>query len=119
MKFLADVNITQTVITFLRHLGHEVLDIKKQSLEISDIEIIDIALKKDMVILTHDKDFEALVQFPKYRVGLIAIRLKKQDAKYFCERLRDLLEKQSEELLKRSMTLIKEEGSDPQPYNSF
>lgn len=46
MKFLADVNITQTVIKYLRNAGHDVTDIKQKNQKSSDIEIIKLALKE-------------------------------------------------------------------------
>lgn len=38
MKFLADVNIPQSVINFLIKSGCDVLDIKKQNLATKDID---------------------------------------------------------------------------------
>lgn len=116
MKFLADVNITQTVIKFLRQNGHDVLDIKKENLKFFDVEIIKIALKENRIILTHDKDFLALVKYPKYQVGVIAIRLKRQNAQYFCERLRNLFEDKTEEALNNSLTIITEETTTSNRY---
>lgn len=117
MKFIAGVNITQTLITFLRHLSHEVTDIKKQDPKITDIEIVRIAKKEDLIILTHDKDFLVLVKYPKYQVGTIAIRLQIQNAQYFCERLKELLDKYSKEVLGNSLTVLKEEGVEVHPYS--
>lgn len=116
MKFIADVNIAQTVITFLQKTGHDVVDIKKSNLKTSDTGIIKLALKENRIILTHDKDFIALTQYPKYQVGTVVIRLKKQNAKYFWEKLQDLIEHQSEEVLSSSLTILKEESADSYPY---
>lgn len=62
MKFLADVNIAQSVIKFLRKLEHDVLDAKKRHLLSSDIEIINIAQIEGRIVLTRDKDFINLEQ---------------------------------------------------------
>jgi hypothetical protein len=43
MKFLADVNIPQSVIFSLRENGHDVLDIKEKSVNLKDSEIVSIA----------------------------------------------------------------------------
>ena len=45
MRFVADTNIAQTVITNLRLLGHDVLDIKKQDPEMPDITEESVVLK--------------------------------------------------------------------------
>ncbi len=43
MKFLADINIAQSVIKFLRENGHYVLDSKQDYLLVKDTEIIELA----------------------------------------------------------------------------
>lgn len=91
MKFLADINIPQSVITALTAQGHDVLDIKKISLESKDTELIQIAQKEERIILTRDKDFIALLQYPKYQIPTIVIRLKIQMPEYIKERLLQFL----------------------------
>src|SRR4030042_2403190 len=116
MKFLADVNIPQSVITSLVQKGHDVLDIKKQNLKLKDIEIIRKAQAQGRIILTRDKDFIALTQFPKYQVAQIVVRLKIQTPRYIQEHLIQLLENQDEKILKKSLTIIKEQSADSYPY---
>lgn len=116
MKFLADVNIPQSVITSLTQLGHDVLDIKKQNLKTKDIEIIHLAKQQDRIILTRDKDFIALTQFPKYQVATIAIRLKIQTPEHMLKHLNQLLKNQDEHVLRNALTIIKEETADSHPY---
>jgi len=116
MKFLADVNIPQSVIISLIQLGHDVLDIKKQDLKAKDIEIIRKAQAQERIILTRDKDFIALTQYPKYQVAIIVIRLKTQTPQYILEHLIQLLENQDRKLLKKSLTIIREQSADSYPY---
>ncbi len=42
----------------------------------SDIDIIKLAQKEQRIIITLDKDFITLIQYPKYQVSTIVIRLK-------------------------------------------
>lgn len=112
MKFLADVNIPQTIINALINLGHDVLDIKEQSLQLTDIEIIKLAQKEQRIILTKDKDFLTLVQFPKYKVATIAIRLNFQQPQHILGHLIELLQNQEEKILTKSLTIIREETAD-------
>ena len=116
MKFVADVNIAQSVIKLLRQNGYNVLDIKKQDPKTSDTNIIKLASKEERIILTHDKDFLVLTHFPKYQVGTIVIRLKKLTASHHWKKLQDLLNKRSEDELKKSLTLLTEESADSHPY---
>lgn len=116
MKFLADVNIPQTVITALIALRHDVLDIKKLNLQLKDTEVIKLAQQEQRVILTKDKDFLTLTQFPKYKVATIAIRLNLQKPQHILDHLTELLQKQDEDILKKSLTIIKEETADSHPF---
>ena len=113
MKFLADVNIAQSVIIFLRGLGHEVLDGKEEHLLASDIEIIKIAQNDQLIILTRDKDFINLVQIPKYLVPIIVFRLRDQKPDNIVRYLKKILEEQKEEVLVKSLTIVQEESAEP------
>ena len=116
MKFLADVNIPQSVIYALTQLGYDVLDIKKQNLKLKDTEIIDLAKKEDRIILTRDKDFIVLTQFPRYQVATIAIRLKIQTPQYILDHLIELLKNQKESVIKKALTIVKEDSAKSHPY---
>jgi predicted nuclease of predicted toxin-antitoxin system len=118
MKFLADVNILQSLIIHLIDAGHDVLDIKKQALNLKDTELIQIAEEEKRIILTKDKDFIALTQFPKYQVPTITIRLKNQNSHYIKDHLTQFLQNQSEEIINTSLTIIREDSAVLHPYNS-
>lgn len=112
MKFLADVNIPQTVISSLISHGHDVLDAKKDDIRATDIQIIKLAKAEKRIILTKDKDFIVLTQFPKYHTATIVIRLKIQEPKYILERLIELINHQKENILKKSLTIVTEKSAD-------
>lgn len=116
MKFIADINITQSLIKYLRQDGHDVLDLKSQNPEMTDINIIKIAQRENRIILTHDKDFELLMQHPKYQAGLILIRLKTQNSKHFYLKLKNLINSESEKSLTKSLTVLTEESATPKEY---
>lgn len=118
MKFLADINITQTVISNLRKLKHDVLDIKRQDPQAEDTKIIELARAQDRIILTHDRDFEMLVSYPKHQVGVILFRLQVQNSHHFWEKLKDLTGHYQENELKKSLTIITEESIYIKPYSS-
>jgi len=78
--------------------------------------MIRLASKEKRIILTHDKDFEVLTQFPKYQAGTIVIRLKEQTAIHHWEKLQDLLNEKTEKELLKSLTIITEESADSYPF---
>lgn len=117
MKFIADINIPQLLIRRLTSLGHDVLDIKKRNLEISDVEIIRIAEKESRLILTRDKDYIILVQFPKYQVPIIAIRLINQtDAQYITDKTLEFIKNNKESIILNSLTIIREDTAVSYQY---
>lgn len=116
MKFLADVNIPQSLINRLVEEGFDVLDVKKQDPFLSDAELINIAKKEQRIILTLDKDFISLTQFPKYQVPTIVVRLRNQHPEKIAEKVSALLKNQEENLLSKSLTVIKEETANSYPY---
>lgn len=116
MKFIADVNIASKVINLLRQTGHDVLDIKKLNLLVSDTKIIKLARKNSRIILTHDRDFLGLAKFPKYQVGIIVIRLNIQNASHHYDKLSKALGKHSEEVLNHSLTILTEDSIELYSY---
>lgn len=117
MKFIADVNIPQLLIKRLIDLNHDVLDIKKHNLKISDIEIIKIAKNESRIILTRDKDFIVLSQFPKYQVPIIAIRLINQtNAQNIANKTLEFIKNNKKSVILNSLTIIREEKADSYSY---
>ena len=116
MKFIADINIAQKVITLLNQTGHDVVDIKKLDPRTPDTSIINLALIENRIILTHDKDFLGLTKFPKYRVGVIMIRLSIQNALHHYKKLKDVLQQNDEDVLRNSLTILYEESVEVYPY---
>ena len=65
MRFLTDANIFVPMIDELRGLGHDVFDIKEQSLEkLSDPEIYKLAQTQNRIIISMDKDFSNILLYP-------------------------------------------------------
>jgi predicted nuclease of predicted toxin-antitoxin system len=81
MKFLANENISGTVIQELRILGHDVLAVKESMRSAPDDEVLDRAEAENRILLTHDKDFGELA----YRRmlppggGIILLRLQRKN----------------------------------------
>ena len=117
MRFIADVNIPQVLIKQLVSLGHDVLDIKKHNLQTSDIEIVKVAHKQSRVILTRDKDYIILAQFPKYHVPIIVIRLTNQtSAQYIADKVLEFIKNTAESTIQNSLTMIREDIATSYQY---
>lgn len=117
MRFIADVNIPQLLIKRLLALKHDVLDIKKHNLEISDIEIIKTAKKQSRVILTRDKDYIILAQFPKYQIPIITIRLINQtDAQYITDKTLEFIRNSEKSVILNSLTLLRDDAATSYQY---
>lgn len=73
---VADESVDFRVVTTLRDLGCEVYSICEQSPSISDTEVLEIAVAKNALLITEDKDFGELVfrlQLPHKGVLLIRV----------------------------------------------
>lgn len=109
LKFLADENIAKSLVSALRKNGYDVKDIKEENLfGISDREVIDKAKADDRVILTHDKDFGNLLNFPlQSHPGVVLIRYRNQSPSYVIPRLVPLLGTLKNKM-KDSLTIVTE-----------
>jgi predicted nuclease of predicted toxin-antitoxin system len=76
MKFVADENIDQPVISRLRTDGHEILAVFELNPGIADDIVLGLANHEGVVLLTGDKDFGELVfRDRRYAFGIVLIRL--------------------------------------------
>ncbi len=115
MKFLTDVNIPLPLINLLKSSGHEVQDARVDYPSAKDIQLIKIAKTNKQIILTKDKDFLELTQYPKYKTPLIVIQLNNQKTDNIVTHVQTLLDHQSEDVLVNSITIVKEESADSYP----
>jgi len=76
MKLVADESVDFAVVENLRNEGHEVTYIAELSPSISDDEVLRIALEREAVLITADKDFgELIFRLGRAHQGVILIRL--------------------------------------------
>ena len=75
-SFLADENIHPDLITYLRHQGISIVSVKEETLSgTSDEDLIQLAEKERLIILTHDSDFGKIVFTNKgIHIGIIYLR---------------------------------------------
>jgi predicted nuclease of predicted toxin-antitoxin system len=93
-RWIANENVSSTVIHTLRERGHDVVSIKESLRGIGDADILARAQIEDRVVLTHDKDFGELA----FRFGLpassgvVLLRLSGTDAESDNRRVLEVLE---------------------------
>lgn len=74
MKILANENVFEPIIEWLRANNCEVISIREIGLSgASDAEIYEKAVKEKLTILTMDKDFSSVIRFPPERCGGIIV----------------------------------------------
>jgi len=62
VRFLADQDVYQVTIDFVRDLGHDVLCAAEVGLShASDMMLLNYARQEDRILMPRDKDFSALV----------------------------------------------------------
>lgn len=70
LKFLADVNVEKIIVEFLKELGHDILWIPDYDAQISDQDLLALAVAEERILVTNDKDFGYFVFLQKrYQKG--------------------------------------------------
>jgi len=77
MKFLADENVSPKSVSFLQNLGFDAVHVREVGLMgKSDEEVMEYALKERRILLTMDKDFADIRNYPPgTHNGIIRMRL--------------------------------------------
>ncbi len=77
MNIIANENVYEPIIEFLRSEGHNVISVRGSFLSgTSDDKIYEKAVNDKLIILTMDKDFTRIVRFPPAQCGgIIVIKL--------------------------------------------
>jgi len=76
MRFLADENIDRQIVAALRQAGHDVVYVAELDPGITDDQVLDIARRERLLLLTADKDFGELVyRLHRQAHGIVLIRL--------------------------------------------
>jgi predicted nuclease of predicted toxin-antitoxin system len=76
MNIIADENIYEPIIEFLKSEGHSVFSVRNSELSgSSDDDIYQAAVKNNLLIITMDKDFTRTLRFPPERCqGIIVVQ---------------------------------------------
>jgi predicted nuclease of predicted toxin-antitoxin system len=94
MRWIANENVSGTVIRTLRERGHDVLSVKESLRGAGDPHILERAQSNERVVLTHDKDFGELAfrcRLPASS-GIVLFRLSGADPQRDNRRMLQVLE---------------------------
>lgn len=110
MVIVADENVDFGIVKLLRTENFSVLSISEKYNGITDMEVLEIAVKEDALLITEDKDFGELAFRLKYKHnGILLIRLSDLPRK---ERIRNAFEiiKEHSEKLKNNFSVLSAQG---------
>lgn len=94
MRFLLDENIGKKVALFLQQLGHTASRVREINPGIDDYLVLELAVSKDAILITSDKDYGQLVFKERLpHTGVIFLRLQNQSSNSKIEALRMILPK--------------------------
>jgi len=111
IKFLTDENIAASLIKAIRKRGYDVKDIKEERLfGIEDNKILKIASKENRIVLTHDKDFANLLNFPlTSHKGVMLLRFVNQSPNNAISHFMSLLDSKLKDKFKNRLVIISED----------
>ena len=109
MKILVDENIPIFTIEELRHLGHDVKDIRGTKLEgINDSAVWQIAKTENRLLISTDKIFTHDHYRDKDHNGIILVLLKQPNLMKIYSRILNAITQYPEDTLKGSLLIIKD-----------
>jgi predicted nuclease of predicted toxin-antitoxin system len=110
LKFFADECISPVTVSFLKKHGYKAEhteDLKMFAAK--DSEILDYTAKKDMILITQDLDFSALLALSgSSHPGVITLRLKFPSPENVNSSLKKLLDSRTEEQIKGYLIILEE-----------
>jgi predicted nuclease of predicted toxin-antitoxin system len=100
MRFLADMGISQGVVTWLQAQGHDAIHLRDQGLHrLENGEIFTKAFRESRIILTWDLDFaEILALSGRHTVSAVIFRLVNTRTPHVIERLARVLQESAQDL---------------------
>lgn len=108
MIFFLDENFPKSAEDYLQPLGHQTFSTRSTDLEgIDDISIFTLALEKNAIFLTTDKDFFHTIplQFKDHK-GIIEIALKLPNRKSILEKLKWAMENLDMKIFSNKVILL-------------
>ncbi len=97
MKFIADENVSKSIVNTLRNYGYDLLWIREYCRGMADEEIVCLSSSQNRIIMTFDKDFGELIYRRRMETpGVILVRI--PDDRIGKEKILEFLRKHGDEL---------------------
>ncbi len=108
MKFIADENISKTLVHAIRAAGYDIISVSEKELfGLSDKDILKFATREERIILTHDNDFLNISRAtPKSIPGVILLRFSRKNPEIVIQRFLPLLNSGFSYKFKDSLVII-------------
>jgi len=112
MKILANENLFEPIIDYLKSLGHDVFSIRESGLSgISDDEVYQLACKENRVIITMDKDFSRSFRFPPQKCGgIVVVKIYRRSVDETLSIFKKFYESIREKNILKNLVIITPEG---------
>ena len=100
MRFLADMGISQRVVTWLQAQGHDATHLRDEGLQrLENGDIFTKALRESRIILTWDLDFTEILALSKTgTISAVVFRLMNTRSDHVIERLERVLSESAQDL---------------------
>jgi len=110
MKFLADHCVSKKTTDFLKSLGHDITTLKELGLEeLEDADVLQLAIKRDELLLTEDRGFENILEYPPHsHQGVIVLNVRTRSRKGLHHVLSQFLSTMNRDQLRQSLVVLDE-----------
>ena len=110
MRFLADMGVSQRVVSWLRNEGHDALHVREENLlRLPNGLIFEKAYSEKRILLTFDLDFGEIVALSGGRnVSVILFRLRNTKTQHVIDRLKTVLIDAGHALEKGAIVVVEE-----------
>src|SRR5215470_8978927 len=110
MRFLADMGVSQRVVTWLQEQGHDATHLRDEGLQrLENGKIFTKALRESRIILTWDLDFTEILALSKTgTVSAVVFRLMNTRSDHVIERLERVLSASARDLEEGAIISVEE-----------
>jgi len=110
MRFLADMGVSQRVVTWLQEQGHEATHLRDEGLQkLENGDIFTKAFRESRIILTWDLDFTEILALSKTgTVSAVVFRLMNTRSDHVIERLERVLSASARDLEEGAIISVEE-----------
>lgn len=111
MRLKIDENLPIDVADLLRSAGHDALTVFDERLiGEADSHILDICQEEERALITLDLDFGDVRSYPPHEyLGLVVLRLHRQDKPYVLETIRRIIPLLEKEQVERRLWIVEED----------